>query len=112
MNNRIRQIKKIKGSGKKEQLMIEVFKICAEINRIKDENKDNESLPVVMFNFYGHTNTVYVDIFYNGWHIHASEDVSYHVGSWSGSAELTKCYKELVKVKELAKSKISGGKIR
>lgn len=90
--------------------MIEIFKICVEINRINDENKDNSSLPVVMFNFYGHTNTADVDIFYNGWHIYASENVSYHIRSWSGSAELTKCYKELVKAKELAKSKINGGK--
>lgn len=110
MNNRIRQIRKIKGFGKKEQLMVETFKICAEINRIKDENKNNESLPVVMFNFYGHTNTADVEIFYNGWRKHANADVSYYIRLWSDSAELIKCYKELVKVKELAKSKINGGK--
>lgn len=110
MNNRSRQIRKIKGYSKKEQLVIEIFKICAEINRIKNENKDNESLPVIMFNFYGHTNTADVEIFYNGWRRYASADVSYYIRLWSDSAELTKCYKELIKVKELAKSKINGGK--
>lgn len=104
MNNRIRQIRKIKGSDKK-QLMVEMFKVCLEINEINNENKDNESLPVVMFNFYGHTNTADVDIFYNGWHKYASENVSYTIRPWSDSAELAKCYEELVKVKELADSK-------
>lgn len=107
MNNRIRQIKKIKGSSKKEQLMIEIFKICAEINRIKDENKDNESLPVVMLYFHGHTYIADVEIFYNGWRKGAYPDANHYIALWSDSAagELTKCYEELVKVKELADSK-------
>lgn len=107
MNNRIRQIRKIKGSGKKEQLMIEVFKICAEINRIKDENKDNESLPVVMLYFHGHIYIADVEIFYNGWRKGACPDANHYIRLWSNSAdgELTKCYEELVKVKEMADSK-------
>lgn len=107
MNNRIRQIRKIKGSRKKEQLMVKIFKMCSEINGIKAENKGNQSLPVVMFYLHGHTNTADVEFFYNGWHKGAYPDANHYIALWSDSAagELTKCYEELVKVKELADSK-------
>lgn len=107
MNNRIRQIRKIKGSRKKEQLMVKIFKMCSEINGIKAENKGNQSLPVVMFYLHGHTNTADVEFFYNGWRKGACPDANHYIRLWSNSAdgELTKCYEELVKVKEMADSK-------
>lgn len=51
--------------------------ICAEINRKPTKRDVTGDKPTVLFNFFGHTTDVLVDVYLHGWSVDIKPDYSY-----------------------------------
>lgn len=95
---------KKKAVKRKTGVMIELFRLCTEINSLEERKKElTGELPTVFFSYSGHVSLLSIQIHSKGWGKGSFPDIEFNLyfnGKCYDAGKIKECRNELIKIRD------------